>query len=176
MPPTAARRKFPVNGEDGGVIRNIFILQDMHTPIFNIVTRDLRDRSRATHLRTSASIFSALVATFGYWSARTDTKAKCLPALQAVKPLPKNAACATAWHWQAGKSHCVHQPYDVSRNSLADDSLYTSYLVFFPSALDNFALFWNWHSTEGVVYLVSIWAVMVLINELLTARHGDLRR
>jgi hypothetical protein len=73
----------------------------------------------------------------------------------------------TAW-----KSRRVHLPDYVSRNSLADDRLNASYLIFFSSALDNFTLFRNGHPAEGVVHLLGVRAVVSVINELLSVRHG----
>jgi len=70
------------------------------------------------------------------------------------------------------KSDGIHQSDYISRYCLADDRLNTSYLVFFPSALDDFTLFRNGHSAQGVVYLLRVRAVVVVINELLAARHG----
>jgi hypothetical protein len=72
---------------------------------------------------------------------------------------------------EGSKSDGIHQPDYIGGYCLADDRLNTSYLVFFSSALDNFTLFGNGHSAQGVVYLLGVGPIVVVINKFLTARH-----
>jgi hypothetical protein len=44
-----SKQKRAVNPKNRGVIRNVFILQDMHTPILDVLVGDLRDGCRICH-------------------------------------------------------------------------------------------------------------------------------
>ena len=44
-----AEQKWPVDAEDGGVVGDVFVLQDMHASVFDVVAGDLRDGGGRGH-------------------------------------------------------------------------------------------------------------------------------